>query len=926
VSVVAGTIATEHRLQDRRTERQALESLIAHAREGMSGALVVRGQPGIGKTALLDEVLTHAAGCRVVRAAGIESEMELAYAGLHQLCGPFLDRMDHLPDPQRDALGTAFGLRTGDPPDRFLVGLAVLSLLSDVAAQQPLVCLIDDTQWLDRASAQVLGFVARRLAAESVVMLFGIRESVDDPSLAGLRELRLGPLPDADARAVLASAIPGRLDVLVRDRIVAEAGGNPLALLELPRGWTPSAIAGGFGLPDGVSVSGRIEESFRRRLTGLEPHTRLLLLVAAAEPVGDPGLIWAAAARLGIPTAAAEPAFDAGLLEIGPQLRFRHPLVRSVVYRDAPDADRHLVHAALAEVTDPTLDPDRRAWHRAQAATGPSEAVAVELERSAGRAQARGGMAAAAAFRQRAALLSEDPERRAERVLEAAQAAVLAGSFDAALDLLASAEAGAPDAFQRALIDLLQAQIAFIANRGNEMVPLLLSAARRLEPLNLKLARETYLDAFSAALFGGRLNSGLGVAEVAAAVRAAPRPVAAEAGPADLLLDALVALSGEYAGAIEPGRLALREVSSAAVSPQDRLRWLWQGCVLALELWDDERASLLADHSVRTARETGTLSEFALALSAYSPVRVFCGDLAGAEVAVAETRFVEEATGIGSAPYGAIILAAWRGEAVETRRLIEATMDASRARGEGVALAVCEYARAVLCNGLGLFDEALAAATSASEFREVVVENWGLSEIVEPAVRTGRTEIAMAALDRLAEKAREAGTDWGLGIEARSRALVSEGAVADRLFGEAIERLERTQVRSELARAHLLYGEWLRHENRRPDARRQLRRAHDLMDAIGMHGFAARARHELQACGETVHQRSVEGIAELTAQELQIARLAASGRTNPEIGAQLFLSPRTVEWHLRKIFAKLGVSSRRELRAALPHALRSSGL
>jgi DNA-binding CsgD family transcriptional regulator len=886
--------------------------------------MVVRGEAGVGKTALLDYLLIHAAGCRIARAAGVESEMELAFAGLHQLCGPFLDRLEHIPAPQREALGTAFGLRLGEPPDPFMVGLAVLSLLSDVADTQPLVCLVDDAQWLDRASTQVLGFVARRLAAESVVILFGVRDPAQHPDLAGLPELTIGPLRVVDARALLASVIPGRLDVSVRDRIVAEARGNPLALLELPRAWTTAAFAGGFGLPDAASVAGRIEESFRRRLTPLPDDSRRLMLVAAAEPVGDPALVWAAAERLAIPAGAVGPATASGLLNVGPQLGFRHPLVRSVVYREATLEDRQLVHAALAQVTDPTLDPDRRAWHLAAAAAGPDDEVADELERSAGRAQARGGVAAAAAFLQRAVGLTLDPGRRAERALAAAQASLLAGSFGAAHGQLATAEAAELSEFQRALIDLMRAQLAFASSRGNEATPLLLAAARRLEPLNLKLARETYLDAFSAALFGARLNEGVGVAEVAAAARASPRPADDAATSADLLLDGLVALADGYDKAIAPCRDALRKLSSDTISPEERLRWLWHGGVIALELWDDENAFSLSQRGVQIARETGTLSELALALSAHIPVLVFCGELADAVSGVGETQTVEEATGVRSAPYGALILAAWRGQTPKARELIETTNREAGARGEGIGLAVSEYARAVLCNGLGEFEEALAAAVSASEYREAVVENWGLSELVEPASRTGRTDLATDALNRLAAKASATGTAWALGIEARSRALLSPDEIAEDLFREAIQHLSQTRVRAERARTHLLYGEYLRRTNRRVDARRELNTAFELFSAMGMEGFAERARRELLATGVRVRTRSLETRDRLTPQEGQIARLAGDGHSNPEISARLFLSPRTVEWHLHKVFGKLGVSSRKELREALSTETRTA--
>jgi DNA-binding CsgD family transcriptional regulator len=916
--VVRSTIGSSARLVGRRTECELLDRLISDARAGTSDAIVVRGEVGIGKTALLDYLLAHAAGCRIARSAGVESEMELAFAGLHQLCAPFLDRLDRIPGPQTDALGTAFGLRVGDPPDRFLVGLAVLSLLSDVADAQPLVCLIDDAQWLDQASAQVLGFVARRLGAEAVVMIFAMRQPWEDRHFAGVPEVMVGPLRDQDARALLTSVMPGLLDVSVRERIVAEARGNPLALLELPKAWTPAAFAGGFGLPDTASVSGRIEESFRRRLSPLPERSRQLMLVAAAEPVGDPVLIRAAAERLGIGADAEVPAAATGLFDAGTPIRFRHPLVRSVIYRDASIVDRRLVHAALADATDPSLDPDRRAWHLAAAATGPDEAVAEELERSAGRAQGRGGVAAAAAFLQRAVALTQDPARQGERALAAGQASIQAGSFDAARALLLTAEGRAVGEFQRALVDLMRAQLAFASNRGNEATPLLLAAARRLEPLNLKLARETYLDAFSAALFGARLNERFGVPDVAAAARASARPADADATIADVLLDALVALSGDYAAAVAPSRDALRRLTSEGISPQERLRWLWQGCVIALEMWDDESAATLSERSVEAARETGTLSELALALSAYTPVLVLCGDLSAASAGVLETQSVEQATGIRSAPYGALILAAWRGESRNARELIDMTMRDAGARGEGIGVAVAEYARAVLSNGLGQYEEALDAARSASQYREVVVENWGLSELIEPATRAGRTDLAIDALDRLAAKAAATGTRWALGIEARSRALLSEGDAAEELFHKAIDHLSRTRLRTELARARLLFGEWLRREGRRVVAREQLRSAYEVFAAAGMDAFAERARAELLATGEHVRVRGFDTLDELTPQELQIARLASDGRSNPEIGGQLFLSPRTVEWHLRKVFSKLGISSRRELRKALP--------
>jgi hypothetical protein len=408
-------------LLDRLAERAALTGLLEAARNGRSGVLVLPGPPGIGKTALLDNMIDSAADMHIVRVAGVESEMELAFAALQQLCAPMLEgRLERLPDPQRDALAVAFGLRAGGAPDRFLVGLAALSLLSATAEKQPLLCVIDDARWLDRASAQVLAFVARRLLAEPIALVIATREPGD--TFHGLAELPIRGLATDDARELLCSVIKGPLDERVREQIIAETHGNPLALLELPQGLTPAELAGGFGLPDTPALSDRIEDSFRRRLEALPAPAQRLLLVAAAEPTGDPVLMWRAAGRLGITAESAAAVEAGGLLTLGERVTFRHPLVRSAVYRAAAPADRRAAHQALADATDPGGDPERRAWHRAQATAGHDEQVADELERPAGRAQARGGMAAAAAFLERSAALTLDPVRRAGRSLAAAQA------------------------------------------------------------------------------------------------------------------------------------------------------------------------------------------------------------------------------------------------------------------------------------------------------------------------------------------------------------------------------------------------------------------------------------------------------------------------------------------------------------------------
>jgi DNA-binding CsgD family transcriptional regulator len=900
----------------RRSECETLDRLLEDARAGRSGVLVMRGEPGVGKTALLEYAIDSAADLRVARAVGVESEMELAYAALHQVCAPMLDRLERLPAPQRDALGTAFGLSAGTTPDRFLVSLAVLSLLSEAAETQPLVCLIDDAQWLDRASAKAFAFVARRLLAESVAIVFAAREPIDE--LRGLRELVVGGLRDSDARELLAFAVRGPLDEQVRERVVAETRGNPLALLELPRGLEAAELAGGFGLPGARPLPHRIEESFMRRLEALPDEARLLLLVAAAEPVGDPALLWRAARELRTVPEALQPAMKDGLVEIDHSVRFRHPLVRSAVYRDASPADRRSVHAALAEATDPDVDPDRRAWHCAQAIAGTDEAVAAELEQSAGRAQGRGGVAAAAAFLERAVGLTADPARRAQRALAAAQATHLAGAPDAALELLATAREGRLDELGLARMDTLRAQIAYSLNRAGDAPRLLLRAAKRLEPLDVTMARETYLDALSAAWYLGRLASGSGVPEVAQAVLSAPQPHSPRAF--DLLLDGVATrfTAGSAAGASMLKR-ALAAFPSEDISSVDALRWLWLAVVGAVAVWDDRSWEALATRWVQLARQTGVLPVLPLALNGRIAACTFAGDLAAAASLIEEAQAVSEAIGSHVPPYGALFLAGRRGREAEATPLIEATVKEALERGEGYAVSAAEWARALLYNGLGRYEDALGAAERASAHPEDLwFHNFGLVELIEAAVRNGNAEHAADALERLSEITRAGGTDWALGVEARSRALLNEGEAAERLYGEAIDRLSRTRVRAELGRAHLLFGEWLRRERRRLDAREQLRTAHEMFIGMGVEAFAERAERELLATGERARKRTVETREDLTAQEAQIARLAGEGFSNPEIGARLFISPKTVEYHLRKVFSKLGITSRTQLDRALP--------
>jgi DNA-binding CsgD family transcriptional regulator len=874
------------------------------------------GAPGVGKSALLEYAVGAASGFQIARASGVESEMELAFAGLHQLCAPLLGGLAQLPEPQRVALETAFGLSAGVPPDPFFVGLGVLSLLSGAAAARPLLCVVDDVRWLDRASARALGFVARRLEADAVALLFAGREPAELRDVTGLTELRLNGLPDADARAVLASVLPRWVDEKVIDRIVAETQGNPLALLELPRDMTPAELAGGFGLIDTLGLSGRIEESFRRRLEPLPEQTRRLVLLAAAEPLGDAALLWRACGLLGIDAAAAEPAEDADLVRIGAQVRFFHPLVRSAVYRAAPADQRHAAHAALAAATDAGSDPDRRAWHRAQAAAGPDEEVAAELEDSAQRARSRGGVAASAAFLERATALTLDPERRSARALAAAQAWHEAGGHDSALELLALAEAGPLDELGRARAEGLRAQIVYTRTDGRDGALQLLRAARRLEPLDQRLARAAYFDALVAAITPGPHRE---VGEVGQALRALPlsQPPAAT----ELLLRGFgVLFTDGFPHGIDVLGQARDAFLSAPLAGDKNIRALEVAANVAHNFWDDAGFDVLSARVVRLARETGALSLLPQALELRASYCLHAGELDDAAAARDEAEAIREATGMeGALGFGGDLatLAALRDEESAAREEIEKLRREPRSDDPSNLAAVLEYALAVLYNGLARYPEALAAAQRSRERHALGGFGLALAELVEAAVHCHQPEVAQTALDALTVRTQLGGKDWGLGVEAYSRALLAEDSVAEELYAEAIERLGRTKSRLALARARLVYGEWLRRERRRGEARDQLRTAYDLFEAMGARSFAGRARDELTATGETAHSRRSATLDELTPQEARIASLASDGLSNAEIAARLYISANTVDYHLRKVFRKLGIRSRAQLHRTL---------
>lgn len=916
-------------LLGRNNEIEILRSLISTVRGGQCQVLVLRGEAGVGKTTLLSHLTEVAATFRTIQVSGVESDMELAYAGIQQLCAPLMGHLDELPRPQHEALSVAFGRDTGPTPDRFLVGLAVLSLLAAAAGEQPLLCVIDDAQWLDQVSVQTLGFVARRLMAEPVALVFGVRDTGAEV-LAGLPEMRVEGLPDVDARNLLESVMVGGIDPRVRDRLVAETRGNPLALLEVPRTVSAAGLAGGFWNVGAHNSPGRIEESFVRRIQALPEATRMLLLVASAEPVGDSALFLRAAAGLGIPVDALAPAEAAGVIEFSTRMRFYHPLMRAAAYRSADLTDRRIAHRALAEATDAESDPDRRAWHAANAVAGTDESVAEELESSAGRAQSRGGLAAAAALLERATVLTADPALRGLRALAAAHAKRDAAAPAAAQELLGVAELAPLPDLAHARAARLRAQMEFVRSRSGaagatsvaDTAPALMAAAGRLEHLDDFAARETYMEAFAAHMYAGRLGSPGALQQAAAAARSAVQRTPERPRSVDLLLEGMVKrISGGVRAGCPSLRTALAAMRELAEADESQVRrWMVPAFPVlqesaAHELWDDAVVEQLSGAVVRQARSAGMLASLPQALVYRAGDHLLTGEFATAAALVEEASLITAATSShGPVRYHELLLTAWRGNPAEATSKIEAAVSYGTVRGEGRLLGFTGYASAVLYNGLGRYEKAAACAGDACRYEDLGFYGWCLLELVEAASHIDDKEAATDAVRRLGDRAGASGTDWGLGALAGARALVADDDRAEALFTEAIERLARTRIVVHLTRTRLNYGQWLRRMNRRSDARRELTEAHEVFSRMGAHAFADRARRELLAAGDKVRKQPIESGDELTAQEAQIARLAADGLTNPEIGAQLFISTHTVEWHLRKVFVKLGVSSRRQLR------------
>jgi DNA-binding CsgD family transcriptional regulator len=895
-------------LVGRDAELEKLGELLAAVAAVGSSALVIRGEPGVGKSALLEQLIASADGFQVVRAEGVEGEVDLPYAGLQQLCRSMTDAIGGLPQPQSDALRVAFGLSSGEAPHRYLVGLATLGLMSEVAAAQPILCLVDDAQWLDPETTRALAFVARRLGADSVGLVFASREIVEE--LDGVPELQLRGLGAADSRALLDSVLIGHLDDSVRERLLAETHGNPLALLELPRAMTSAEGATGVVRQSHDSLSARIEDSFRRQLEQLPDDTRQLLLLAAAEPLGDPLLLVRAAARLGLSVESADSAEEAGLFQIRERCSFRQPLVRSAVYGAATPGARRLAHGALAEATDPTLDPDRRAWHRAQATPAPDEEVATELERTAARAKARGGLAAAGAFLERAAMLTPDAGKRAERALAAGEVLYEAGAFDAVENLLRTFDGVQLDELQAARAERLHAQVSLsLGSDATEAILRLLGAGERLTHLDSRLANAALLEALRWAFFDPDPDVLSAVADVL------NRSPASESGAiVELILRGWAQMLEQgYPAGTDLLREAIFALRGKPQLEESDLPLVHFGEGVARSTWDVDSWETLTRRGVQLARDAGALSMLPKVLGSWADVKVALGDFPAAAIALAEADAIADATRM-SHDWDTAWVDAWQFEAPEALRRID-RHERTDALGGGYFL---DYARALVYNAAGQYEPALEAAQRSCDRHPVGTFTGALVELVEAAARCGQRERAGIAFEQLADRARLASTEWALGLEVRSAAHLSgDPVVAEPLYLEAIERLGRARTRPDLARAHLVYGEWLRRENRRLDAREQLRLAHDMFSEMGIPGFAERARRELAASGETARKRTDDTRGDLTAQESQIAQLASEGLTNPEIGAKLFLSPRTIEWHLRRVYPKLGITSRKELSSVL---------
>ena len=938
-----------HPLVGRAEECQALDCLLVAARHRSSGAVVLRGEAGVGKTALLEHVTRTAGDMRFVQVTGTQSEQGFDFAALHQLLVPFLGALKRLPEPQREALGSAFGLVGGTPTDRFLVGIAALTMITEAALEQPVLCVIDDAQWLDKASTDALGFVARRLSAVPVAMLFAIREEEQQPALDGLAELRLTGLSDEASRDLLASAAgPARpVDQGVARRISAATSGHPLALIELGRRLSAAELEGTLPLPEPLPLPESLASAFLRRAAAFPPAARTLLLLAAVEPSGEPGLLWRAAQRLGVRADAADtPGFER-VLRLDAVMSFLHPLLRSAIYYGAAASERRRAHLALADASAAGCDPDRRAWHLAAAASGADEEIADELSRSADRARSRRDWSGCAAFLERAATLTPERAKRAARMLAAAEARLNAGDPRVAAALSERAGPHLDNPLARARARRLQGTVRAVLGKPAEACPILLDAARALQPLHPEQAWDTLLEAFEAALGAGGFATGAGIAEVLQAVRAAPRREGARESIAGLALDGFAALAehNDKAGiaclrraiAVATAQLApdsdpgSHPASDGGTSPggvpsgeaSEQLRFVFIAPLAAYELLDDAALHASCTRAVAQARSQGSPADLASTLGLLSYSEALAGRFAAAEAATSEARELTAATGVAAdlrTSIGELAVQAWRGRESAARSLADDRSREATQTGYGFVIGFTAIALTVLELGVGDYQAALRHARNG--LREgMPAEIELLPELIEAAARCDEADEAAAALDKFAVRAQAAGTHWALGLLLRSRALLAPDGDAEELYRGAIAHLGRSRITPQLGRTHLVYGEWLRRQHRRRDARAALYSACDILDSIGAEAFAGRARVELLATGEHVRKRGAAPATELTPQELRIAGLASAGASNREIASQLFISANTVAYHLRKVFRKLEVTNR----AALARVLQARG-
>lgn len=898
---------------DRHRERTQLDTVLKHVREGRSSTLLLDGGAGVGKTTLLDYLAERTAGFRVLSVTGIQSEVELAFAALHQLCLPLDDTMASLPTPQREALEITFGQRQGVAPSKFMVGLATLSLLAEASRVAPILCIIDDAQWLDEASAQALGFVARRLAFEPVGMVFALRAQSAAGAFEGVPPIVVDGFERRDAEALLSSLVPGHIDRRAMDRVLDEADGNPLAIVESARALSRAEIAMGMILPTTTASPSRMEEHYQGLLRALPEDTQRLLLVAAAEPSAQPQVIFAAAAKLGADATAIQPAVEAGLATV--PVRFSHPLVRSAVYRAAsPDAVR-AAHAALAAVATGDADRDLLAWHRARSVSGTDDDAATDLALAAARLGARGGTAAAAALLRQAVEVTSNRFHKAEWLLRIAQAELAGGQYELAARDIAAAAAGELTDGLLAEAKLTQARIAFARDRGGGSVALLLNAAEHLAPDDAESAREAYLEAFSAAMFGASLAR-TSVQEVAE--RWLDADLSSGAGPAHTLLDAMSrVLLDDNAPSRRAMQVALAPFQMGVVDESTHLHWMWHATIAALAAWDFDTWDAVSERHLVLAREAGDYTELPIALTTRAYAHLFRGEFSAALDAVREMETIASVTGGLMAPTAAIGAAALQGAVDELDRLVQETVVDADKRADGSGLAIAYWGEAVLNNSRGNYEDALRWGRLADRQSNPLhsAAHWALVETIEAASRLPGTD-ASQELSRLEAATAPYGSDWARGIYARSKALLSPDSEAESHFVDALQFLERSPSRLDFARATLLYGEWLRRRKRLGDAREELERAHQLLVDMGATDFALRAARELQAAGIRIGPSDAAFGADLTPQEAQIAQLAGQGLTNGEVAARMFLSSRTVEYHLGKVFTKLKITSRRQLPAA----------